>query len=110
MERLTVHGVVTHHCAKVWHGDAITIDQNQSHSTLAENVTCTQLTQPANGQVTITTGIGGVALGAGTVAMYACENGHDLIGPDTRVCEGSTGTWDGVMPSCKLNCFYMRKA
>ena len=101
------HGVVTHRCAKVRQRDNITTIHNQSHLTLAENIPCTQLDQPVNGQVIITTGIGGVALGTGAVATYTCESGYDLVGPDNMICEGSTGKWDGVIPSCKLNCFYM---
>ena len=57
-------------------------------------VDCGNLTDPANGQVTLT---------AGTtfkqIATYRCNTGYNLVGDSTRTCQ-ATGIWSGNAPTC----------
>ena len=57
-------------------------------------VQCPSLTNPSNGQVTVT------GLGVGSTATYTCNSGFSLsTATATRVC-GSDGTWIGPEPTC----------
>jgi len=40
----------------------------------------------------------------GFIVTYSCDEGHDLVGNITRVCQAD-GTWTGMAPTCerKLN-------
>ena len=52
-------------------------------------VDCGNLTDPANGQVTHTTGTT-----FGQIATYSCNIGYNLVGNSTGVCQ-DTGEWSG---------------
>ena len=58
-------------------------------------VDCGNLTDPANGSVTNTSG---TALGQ--TATYSCNTGHNLEGNSTRTCQAS-GEWSGSAPTCQ---------
>lgn len=55
---------------------------------------CRQLSNPANGRVTISNRT------VGGVATYFCNSGFNLVGAKTRVCQ-SGGEWSGIAPSCQ---------
>ena len=58
-------------------------------------VDCGNLTDPSNGQVTLT---------AGTTfqqtATYSCNTGYNLVGNSTHTCQ-ATGNWSGSAPTCQ---------
>ena len=58
---------------------------------------CDPLTNPVNGQVTLTTRT------AGSVATYNCEVGYNLVGNMTRTCQADTGglDWSDSEPVCQ---------
>ena len=41
-----------------------------------------------------------VATTFGSVANYSCDNGYELVGPSTRMCQAN-GSWSDTAPSCK---------
>ena len=53
---------------------------------------CPELSDPANGEVTVTGQI------EGSTAAYSCAIGYTLIGDDTRICRN--GVWSGTEPVC----------
>ena len=58
-------------------------------------VDCGNLTAPANGSATHTSGTT-----FGQTANYSCNTGHNLEGNSTRTCE-ATGEWSGSVPTCE---------
>ena len=63
-------------------------------------IDCGGLSDPANGQVTISPGL--VALtGVGATATYTCtiSAGYMLVGTAMRTCQDS-GQWSGMVPTC----------
>ena len=58
-------------------------------------VDCGNLTDPANGQVTLTAGTT-----FGLTATYRCNTGYTLVGDSTRTCQ-VTGNWSGSAPTCE---------
>ena len=67
-------------------------------------IRCQSLTEPTNGEVSISAGTHGVNLGVGAVATYSCSNGYGLVGQDTRTCvinRGISGIWSGSEPTCE---------
>ena len=58
---------------------------------LISTVDCGSLTDPANGQVDLTS--------FGQTATYSCNTGYNLVGDSTRTCE-ATGNWSGSAPTC----------
>ena len=56
-------------------------------------VDCGNLTNPLNGQVTLTTTT------FMSTATYSCNAGYNLSGNATRTCEAS-GTWSDTAPTC----------
>ena len=58
-------------------------------------VNCGTLTDPANGQVSHTTGTV-----FGQRATYSCDTGYNLVGDSTRICR-ATGVWSGSAPTCQ---------
>ena len=56
---------------------------------------CGSLTNPANGQVSHTTGTT-----FGQTATYSCNTGYNLVGDSTRTCQ-ATGEWSGSEPTCE---------
>ena len=54
-------------------------------------VDCGSLTDPGNGNVTLT---------VGTTATYSCNTGYNLVGDSTRTCQ-ATGKWSGSAPTCQ---------
>ena len=49
-----------------------------------------KLANPENGHVKIVM--------YGSTAKYTCSSGFDVVGDDTRMCEG--GSWTGQAPGC----------
>ena len=58
-------------------------------------VDCGNLTDPANGNVTHTTGTD-----VGQTATYRCDTGYNLVGDRTRTCQ-ARGNWSGNAPTCQ---------
>ena len=58
-------------------------------------VDCSTLTNPANGQVSHTSGTT-----FGQTATYSCNTGYNLVGDSTRTCQ-ATGEWSGSTPTCQ---------
>ena len=58
-------------------------------------VDCGNLTDPANGNVTHTTGTD-----VGQTATYSCNTGYNLVGDRTRTCQ-ARGNWSGNAPTCQ---------
>ena len=58
-------------------------------------VDCGSLTDPANGQVDLTSGTT-----FGQTATYTCNTGYNLVGDSTRTCQ-ATGQWSGSAPTCQ---------
>ena len=57
-------------------------------------VDCGSLTDPANGQVDLTSET------FGQTATYSCNTGYNLVGDSTRTCQ-ATGEWSGSAPTCQ---------
>ena len=58
-------------------------------------VDCGSLTDPANGQVDLTSGTT-----FGQTATYSCNTGYNLVGDSTHTCQ-ATGVWSGSAPACQ---------
>ena len=58
-------------------------------------VDCGSVTDPANGQVSHTSGTT-----FGQTATYSCNTGYNLVGDSTRICQ-ATGQWSGSAPTCQ---------
>ena len=58
-------------------------------------VDCGNLTDPANGSVTHTSGTT-----FGQTATYSCNTGYNLVGDSTRTCQ-AVGEWSGSVPTCQ---------
>ena len=58
-------------------------------------VDCGTLTDPANGQVDLTSGTT-----FRQTATYSCNAGYNLVGDSTRTCQ-ATGVWSGSVPTCQ---------
>ena len=58
-------------------------------------VDCGSLTDPANGQVDLTSGTT-----FGQTATYSCNTAYNLVGDSTRTCQ-ATGVWSGSAPTCE---------
>ena len=56
-------------------------------------VVCPSLPDPLNGGVILTT------VSVGSVATYTCNSGFELVGSETRTCQGD-GMWSGETPVC----------
>ena len=56
-------------------------------------VACPPLTDPLDGGVVWTN------LSVGSVAVYTCNRGFELVGNEMRTCQGD-GTWSGEEPVC----------
>ena len=61
-------------------------------------VDCGSLTDPASGQVDLTSGTT-----LGQTATYSCNTGYNLVGDSTRTCQ-ATGQWSGSAPTCEGIC------
>lgn len=55
---------------------------------------CGNLTDPENGSVDLSEGTS-----FGSLAIYDCDLGYSLEGPDTRTCQ-SDGEWSDTAPTC----------
>ena len=55
-------------------------------------VVCADLPDPVNGSVAT---IGNVS----DRAIYTCDNGYELFGPNNVICQPS-GNWSGSPPTC----------
>ena len=40
----------------------------------------------------------------GHIATYDCKDGYEVSHPSIRVCQKSSGTWSGTIPSCEPIC------
>ena len=60
-------------------------------------VDCGTLTDPQNGEVTLT------ATTFMSTATYSCNSGYILSENETRTCEAS-GTWSDTAPTCDRKC------
>ena len=56
---------------------------------------CRNLTDPANGNVTHSSGTTFQQR-----ATYSCNTGYNLVGDSTRTCQ-ATGEWSGSTPTCQ---------
>ena len=56
---------------------------------------CSDLTDPANGQVNHNDGTT-----FGHTATYSCNTGYNLVGDSIRTCQ-ATGNWSGSAPTCQ---------
>ena len=68
-------------------------------SLLPLHVACETLVNPSNGKVTVTDG----SRPPGTIAIYSCSPGYDLVGVQTLLCQNN-GLWSGVTPVCRCRC------
>ena len=57
-------------------------------------VDCGPLSNPANGQVDITSGTS-----INSVATYSCYTGYNVTGESTRICTAD-GQWTPAAPTC----------
>ena len=55
---------------------------------------CPDLSDPANGMVSMT------ANSVGDTATFTCDAGYELNGADVLTCQ-SDGTWDNPPPTCE---------
>lgn len=64
----------------------------------ASRIRCPTLVPPAFGSVQI---LGDGLLGS--IAMYMCDLGYEVVGQSKRVCElvGLVGEWSGEPPTCR---------
>ena len=60
---------------------------------LAAVINCGDLSDPSNGQVTLT----GTTFGS--TATYECDSGSILVGSLERTCQDD-GNWSGTDPTC----------
>ena len=68
------------------------------------NVTQTEIEHPMCSSSVNIASISGVAVcyngtTVGSEAVYVCNDGYNLIGNETRVCQGD-GIWSGSIPQC----------
>ena len=71
------------------------IDLHDVFFSLATVTDCGSLTDPDNGQVTLTAGTT-----VGRNASYSCNTGYNLVGDSIRTCQAS-GFWSGNAPTCQ---------
>ena len=59
---------------------------------------CEMLNDPVNGVVTFPSNL------EGSMATYTCNNGYELVGEGSRMCERNPstlfGVWSGIEPTC----------
>ena len=72
--------------------EAIVSMMNCSNKNLTDGL-CDALSPPLNGKVATDT------LLPGGMAVYTCNEGYNMYGTDTRVCEG--GIWSESAPICR---------
>jgi CUB/sushi domain-containing protein len=65
--------------------------------TILDNDGCPALSDIPNGSVMVN------GFGAGDTAVYSCDEGYELVGEPTRVCQ-SDSTWSGEPPTCAAAC------
>ncbi len=99
VDRTTLGGTATYACNEGWTTmDPLTrtcgVDGSWSGSApTCGPVDCGPLMAPTNGAV------GVASTTFGSIAMYSCDDGFELVGVDTRECQ-ATGVWSGAPPSC----------
>ena len=62
------------------------------------DIKCDNLSAPANGEITCSSGRVGVGY-EGDTCSFTCNTGYELTGSDTRTCQ-SDGSWLGSLASC----------
>ena len=80
---------------KAYHFCAMHLNCVFSTPSLFADVDCGNLTDPANGQVDLTSGTT-----FGQTATYSCNTGYNLVGDSTHTCQ-ATGNWSGSAPTCQ---------
>ena len=84
-----------------WMSNGLCINMNSLLCTLGCNfpllivVDCGNLTDPANGSVSLTSGTT-----FGQTTTYSCNTGYNLVGDSSRTCQ-ATGNWSGSAPTCE---------
>ena len=66
---------------------------------LAAGTLCDDLSTPANGEITCSSGTAGVG-DEGDTCSFTCNTGYELTGSDTRTCQ-SDGSWSGSDVMCR---------
>ena len=64
-------------------------------------VKCPTLTSPNNGMLSCSLGGNGFA-NSGDFCGFRCNNGYDLIGNSTRICQAD-GSWSGSDTVCDIS-------
>ncbi len=64
---------------------------------LCSVVSCEMLQDPINGGVEV------LATVFSSTAKYNCDNGYNLTGSATRLCEAN-GSWNPLEPFCERKC------
>ena len=62
------------------------------------DIRCDNLSTPANGEITCSSGRVGVGY-EGDTCSFTCNTGYELTGSDTRTCQ-SDGSWSGTEAIC----------
>ena len=77
----------------------LTCNNDYVHHTV--KVSCSDLPNPANGQVSVND-INNVE---GSIASYSCDSSYNLIGNAMRTCQNvgspTSGEWSGSDPTCQ---------
>ena len=93
-----VHGVMNLQCVDVSSSNA---DYNNGiffMSLLISTALCPDLSDPANGMVTV------MGTSVGDTASYTCNDGFELIGSMSVTCTND-GTWSDEPPMCRRKQF-----
>ena len=81
-------------------GDRVRTCQNDGSwsgsAPTCNRIVCQSLSNPANGQVTFSSGVF-----VGSRATYTCDSGYFVDGQSTRTCQGD-GSWTGSAPICRI--------
>ena len=73
--------------------DLILLLHSCTHVNTHSVVDCGPLNAPSNGGVEMESSV------FNSVATYSCDSGFNLIGADSRTCQGN-GLWSGQTPQC----------
>ena len=97
-----VGGIATYRCNSGYSldGSETRICQNDGswsgNAPTCVRIVCSNLPNPANGQVTFSSGVS-----VGSRATYTCDSGYFIEGQSTRTCQAD-GRWTGRAPFCRL--------
>ena len=65
-------------------------------TTIPEVLPCPNITKPNNGEISVTNDTL-----PGSIAMFECDPGYEIVGANASRCDESTGTWSEQFPICK---------